>query len=332
MSLEGMRTRPSRQPERLAWSKQELLRRRYIALGMVHDTSSNKTYDSALNSYLKFCEIHERSPEPTPDTLSFFIVFMCAHINPNSVSNYLSGIVTKLEPYYPQIREHRNSPLVRNTLKGCRRLHGRPVTRRLPLDIGQLAAAAATINNHSSHDDLLFVAMLFTGFRGLLRLGEMTQPDDLRLRNPFKFSKRSSVEWFEGGYSFWLTTHKTDQAFEGAKIVIPRHEKVDALPWFSRYMDSRDRLFPFNPYLWVTASGSVPTRQWFIRRLRSFIPDHRFAGQSLRAGGATFLEEDGTPFHLIRAIGRWSSDTFNIYIRKNPVLLQIILAGRSTGA
>ena len=41
----------------------------------------------------------------------------------------------------------------------------------------------------------------------------------------------------------------------------------------------------------------------------------------MRAGGATFLAELGTPPSLIQARGRCSSDAFLIYIRKNPALL-----------
>ena len=40
----------------------------------------------------------------------------------------------------------------------------------------------------SLHDDLLFVAQLLTGFFALLRLGELTVPDDVYLRNPSKIT------------------------------------------------------------------------------------------------------------------------------------------------
>jgi hypothetical protein len=42
----------------------------------------------------------------------------------------------------------------------------------------------------------------------------------------------------------------------------------------------------------------------------------------MRAGGATALAEHGVPPHIIQACGRWVSDAFLIYIRKNPTLLQ----------
>lgn len=45
----------------------------------------------------------------------------------------------------------------------------------------------------------------------------------------------------------------------------------------------------------------------------------------MRAGGATSLAENSVPPNLIQAIGRWASSAFQIYIRKNPVLLQALL-------
>ena len=55
------------------------------------------------NSYLMFCNLHNLPIDPTPDTLSFFTVFMSHHIHPKSVDNYLSGICNNLEGLFPDI-------------------------------------------------------------------------------------------------------------------------------------------------------------------------------------------------------------------------------------
>ena len=111
----------SRQPARTAWPRECLLRERAIALGLAIDHSTLKNYSSALNSYLSFVQIHDFPVEPTPDTLSFYAVFMSHHIEPRSVSTYLSGIFQQLEPYFPNVRAARLSPLVERTMKGCMR-------------------------------------------------------------------------------------------------------------------------------------------------------------------------------------------------------------------
>jgi hypothetical protein len=50
-------------------------------------------------------------------------------------------------------------------------------------------------------------------------------------------------------------------------------------------------------------------------------------GQSMCTGGATSLAEAAVALPVIQAIGQWASTTFQIYIRKNPVLLQALLFG-----
>ena len=44
-------------------------------------------------------------------------------------------------------------------------------------------------SNSTSHDDLLFVTQLLVGFFALMRLGELTYPDDAKLRDPTGPSK-----------------------------------------------------------------------------------------------------------------------------------------------
>ena len=66
-----------------------------------------------------------------------------------------------------------------------------------------------------------------------------------------------------------------------------------------------------------------------MTRLRSAIHDHDIAGHSLRAGGATFFAAAGWPDDRIQALGRWSSEAFRIYIRKHPVLMQVLLHSRA---
>jgi hypothetical protein len=88
---------------REAWPMEQLLYERSINLGMALDRSTNQSYSSALNSYLTFCDIHHLAIEPTIDTLSLFVTFMSAHINPQSVDNYLSGLCSVLEEYYPAV-------------------------------------------------------------------------------------------------------------------------------------------------------------------------------------------------------------------------------------
>ena len=315
-----------RQPARAAWPRERLLRERAITLGLAIDASTLKNYSSALNSYLSFVRIHDFPVEPTPDTLSFYAVFMSHHIEPCSVSTYLSGICQQLEPYFPNVRAARLSPLVERTMKGCMRLKSAATKRKCALTVSDLSTVVNTLSLSTDHNDLLFQAMLLTGFFALMRLGELTFPNDANLRNWRKISKRSSVTIDDDQYGFHLPSHKADCFFEGNQIIVKQKQycDIDPLSFFRQYIASRDSSFPLSSPLWLMANGAVPTCQFFVSCLRHFF-DRDVAGQLMRAGGATSLAEHGVPPSLIQLIGHWSSDAFFIYIRKSPVLIQALL-------
>lgn len=319
----------ARQPLRDAWPMERLVYERSVNLGLALDRSTNQTYSSALNSYVTFCDLHHLALDPTVDTLSLFVTFMAAHINPRSVDNYLSGICSLLEEFYPHVRENRRSRLVARTLRGAKRRYGVPVRRKLPLSRTDLETVMASMPRPHRHDDLLFLAQLFDGFYGLLRLGELVWPDNVSLQTFSKLTLRTSVVMCNTYHSFLLPRHKSDTQFEGNTIVIQRAESADPQNTFLSYIASRDALFPFHSFLWIRSNGSIPTRAWFMGRLRAMFPDS-ISGHSLRAGGATSLAASGVSADRIQAMGRWSTDSFRIYIRKNPALLHaLVFNGRS---
>ena len=118
--------------------------------------------------------MHHFSLEPTPDTLSFFVVYMSHHISPHSVKSYLSGLVQQLATDFPSVKETRTSALVTKTMKGCLKSLSKPVQCKVPLMESDLHHVLPRFQNTYSHDDLLFVALIVTGFHGLLRLGDLT--------------------------------------------------------------------------------------------------------------------------------------------------------------
>ncbi|TFY81467.1 hypothetical protein EWM64_g2542 [Hericium alpestre] len=307
---------------------ERLLQERAIMLGSAIDPSSHVTYTSHLQSYLNFCKIHNFDIEPTPDTLSFFVVFMCHHIQPRSIGQYLSGIANQLEHLFPQVRASHNSALVTRTLAGCNKRLGSAVGRKDPLSLDDLQFFLTHAS--SSHDDCLFLAILFCGFFGLHHLGELTWPDRVQSRDWRKVIMRASVCIDTSTFHYVLPTHKADHFFEGSTIVIAqRPGDLDPYRIFTAYLTSHDARFPVLPALWLKADGSVPARAWFLARLYAHMP-RSIGGHSLHSSKATFFASQGWPDDRIQAVGRWSSEAFRIYIRKNPVVLQVLLHARTT--
>ena len=310
---------------REAWTPERLRRERAIAIACAVEPSSASCYSSAVKSYFDFCAIHSFPVQPTPDTLSFYTVYMAHHIKPKSVMSYLSGLCNQLEPFFPDVRSHRRHWLVTKTLAGCRKMLPSTTSRKRPVTRSELADVSRQYSSSPSYDDSLFIAILLTGFHGLLRLGELTWPDNRNLRDYRKVIMRSSVQILPKSYQFTLPGHKADRLFEGSQILIQSTEfSDDAWGPFTKYLALRDQRFPLRPELWLTENGSIPLRGWFLRRFRQHFTGN-VGGQSLRAGGATALAEAGIPPHMVQAIGRWSSEAFQIYIRRHPVLLASLL-------
>ncbi|KAF8813434.1 hypothetical protein BYT27DRAFT_7084542 [Phlegmacium glaucopus] len=315
----------SRNSHRETWTRERLVRERAIAIACAIEPSSFSSYSSALMSYLNFCSSHSFPIEPTPDTLSFYAVYMSHYIKPQSVCSYLSGICSRLEPFFPDVRSHRRHWLVSKALEGCRKMKPSSPIRKRALTRSELALLPSRLSHPLSHDDLLFLAITLTGFHGLLRLGELVWPDTKNLQDYRKVILRNTATFNSLSFQFLLPGHKADCFFKGNLVIIQKTDlDDDPLSPFTSYLRSRDRSFPLCAELWLRSDGSIPTRSWFLQRLRSFFPTN-VGGHSLRAGGATALADAGLPPHIIQAVGRWASDTFQIYIQCHPVLLTAFL-------
>ncbi|KIY52917.1 hypothetical protein FISHEDRAFT_34140 [Fistulina hepatica ATCC 64428] len=219
MNLENPR---ARQPPRAPWTISRLQFERAIAIGASIDQSSALAYTSALQSYIAFCRMHQLPIEPTPDTLSFYVVYMSHHIKPSSVNSYLSGICAQLEPFFPTIRQARTTTVVRRTLQGCLKLYSSPTQRKRPLHRSEILHIASYFTAASTFDEHLWWSLLLTAFYGLLRLGELVLPDNTQLRDDRKLIRRLSVSLQPTAFTFHLPTHKADRFFEGNKPPTPR--------------------------------------------------------------------------------------------------------------
>jgi hypothetical protein len=170
------------------------------------------------------------------------------------------------------------------------------------------------------------MAILVTGFFALMSLGELCFPNDIKLRNWKKISKRSSILLNDEQYKFHLPFHKADCFFEGNQVIVKKKQfcDINSLAIFCHYLTSCDNQFPLLSHLWLNAQGSIPNQTFFMSRMHHYF-DHNIASQSMRAGGATSLAENSVPPSLIQMMGHWSLDTFLIYIQKNPMPIQALL-------
>lgn len=195
------------------------------------------------------------------------------------------------------------------------------MTRANAMLLSDLDLAASFFSN--SFDDLLFNTILAMGFNGLHRLGELVEADASSLRDDRKIIKRWSftIVGKESYAQYTLPFSKTDSCFGGTPVVIlPRpSSRTCPLQTIMKYVVTRDLAFIPNPFLLLRANGHVPTRSWFMKRLKLVFGEER-SGHSLRAGGATEYARSGVQLEVIQRLGRWRSNAFETYIQGHPLL------------
>jgi hypothetical protein len=157
-----------------------------------------------------------------------------------------------------------------------KKLHGSSVsTQKRALTPDDLSALLTAFDT-PSHDNFLFLSLLFMGFSALLRLGEMTISNSPAKRSSKKIPSCHTLSISPAQFSFQLPFHKADRFYQGSKIIVlaKPDTPMDPLVFMHRYISSRDSLFPFHPELWLTV---------MIRLLYQNHPDrrHNFRRDSL---------------------------------------------------
>lgn len=226
----------------------------YEALTNALDISTNQAYDSHLHSYLDFCNAHKIPTVPTPHTLARYTVYMSKLVKPSSIDTYLSSIVYRLRPFFPNAKSSRDNDFLKNVLRGIKRQHGTPVVRKQPITFDDLERVSIIYRARTEIDNRLFLALFTMGFFGLLRLGEMMDANDPCLINHHKTIRRDSVTVDDNSISFILPSSKTDKFFQGNQVLLRCNGcHNDPVTAFSTYLHQCDVAFPTTLWLWLTS-------------------------------------------------------------------------------
>lgn len=291
--------------------------------------STKAKYRCALLSFLNFCHSMSIPPVPSQQHLMWYISSSCRTISnrtgrpisPRTIEAYLSGIASAFSSSVPGIAKVTNSKAVRDVLKGCKRQFSTPVLRKEPLclqDLAKVHAASSQVFN-----DVLFLALLLSGFHALHRLGELTVPDNSKALDERKVIKRTSLFFSScGGFlRYTLPYNKCNPFFLGSTVILSKCQVPGTCPVAAllRYIRLRDSFFLSSSALFLTSKGSHPTRSWFLSRFRRHFSNEK-SGHSMRSGGASALARAGLPLDHIQDVGRWSSEAFKTYVRDHPVM------------
>ena len=272
--------------------------------------STRKVYTSAQRRFLDFCaQDHGLSPSgsalpASEDALIRFYCHLADTLHHSSIKVYLSVI------WSLHVEEGLPSPLV-----GCLRLqhvlqgikcHQRSNKRQRQPITTELMHIIFQSLNFSDHNHTMLWAACCLGIFGFLRTGEFT------VNSHFNPDIHLTVDDIQadtlvnpGSFRIFIKCSNTGPFRQDCYIYIGAGKRdLCAVRALTQYLHIHP-LFLLNC-------------QWLSSSIQSILSAAGvpgcYTGHRFRIGAATSATYHGLPDHLIKTLGRWSSDAYQIYI------------------
>ena len=175
-------------------------------------------------------------------------------------------------------------------------------------------------------DELVFFCIACCLWSGLGRIYEVVYAQ-CDFHRKTQITGANLVPLPSGGFHMTLNHPKIKASCSQSLILIP--QTVGYCPAKALAVLQAARPLRADQPLWTLRDGSVADRAWFTTSAKRFI-NHPIDDSSFRAGGATHMVLSGVNPELVRKLGRWSSEAFDLYIRSRPSMLAACLQQQLT--
>lgn len=206
--------------------------------------------------------------------------------------------------------------IVKKTLVGITRLHGKPKEKAPPLTPDDLEAMVIALSSENTLMAIRDNALLQIGFFGGLRRSEIIA---IHIEH---------IEWKQEGIQILLPQSKTDQTHEGQYCAVPYgNDRLCPVKALKKWLDLSHittgavfrRIMHQNA---ITEGALTPLSvNHIIKRCARMINlsyADKISSHSLRRGLATSAARANTPIHVIMRAGRWKQvNTVMEYIEAN---------------
>ena len=254
-------------------------------------------------------------------TLIYFASYLARTVKHSTIKLYLSA-VRNLHISWGHGNPLQGKLLLHKVLRGILRYQGRSRILRQPVTPRVLAAIQPILRTWLGEWDFTMIWAAFTlAFFAFLRCSEFTYPGTNQFRPRFDLST-DCVSFHPSlaspqQMSVFLKASKTDVYRQGHTLVIAcAPSPVCAVTAMRNYFLAAR---PCGP-LFSFQSGRLLTRSAVVHLLRDAarhagLPYKSLKGHSFRIGAASTAAAAGLPDWLIKVLGRWSSDCYQLYIR-----------------
>lgn len=282
--------------------------------------STNKTYKHGFQRWKKFINDHGHSEIPAqPIHVALYITYLLdSGASYSTVNTTIYSIKWMHEiSGYP---DPTDNSFVKSLQESAKRLTGRPVRRKDPVDRQMLQTLC---DSHTDTTDVLMLrnlAMILIGFAGFLRFDELSS------------LKCKDVIVEQNYLKIFIEKCKNDQYRDGNEVLIAKGF-TSACPYdmFLRYtkeagIDMCSDHFIFKPALRSNGISKLVTKnkklsytaakQNIVNLLKTVAPDLNIGLHSLRSGGATAAANASVNERCLQRHGRWKSvSSKNVYVK-----------------
>ena len=211
-------------------------------------------------------------------------------------------------------------------LRGVKKSQCNITRERLPITYSILSRIIKLLTKGELgiYDGLMLASASSMAFFGFLRCGEFTVRDNKSTEKDF--ITISDVKFTEtGSYTLNLKNSKADVFRTGVQVSIHATETPEC-PYklMSEYLHLRTAsgAKPGDP-LFISSKGLILQRKFYIESIKIMLDSlgldsSKYSGHSLRIGASTTAAAAQIPDHLIKTLGRWSSNCYLRYIRTDP--------------
>lgn len=277
--------------------------------GLLKQYLQAATSDNTRRAYRSAIRQFEKSGGRLPtdqDTLIRYLLAKATMLNPRTLDLHLTAI--SQWHHYQGLSDPARNPLVRKTMDGIRRSHGRPKRKAKALRLEHIAQMITYLRSlPETKKRQRDIALVLVGFFGAFRRSELVA---LRV---------GDLTWEPEGLLIALRHSKTDQESTGMVRALPFGPSAccpaKALKdWFSAAEIVDGPIFrPVNRWDQVQTEplkpGSVNDLLKTVGKAChfEFVPD--LSSHSFRRGLSTSAARERVDFELIKKQGGWKSDT-----------------------
>lgn len=272
---------------------------RYLQAATADNT--RKTYRSAIKQFEGW---GGRLPTDR-DTLVRYLLARAENLNPRTLALHLTAMSQWHR--YQGMADPAQDPLVRKTLTGIQRLHGRPKRKAKALRLEHIAAMMAQLQRlPETKKTCRDRALVLVGFFGAFRRQELVS------------LKVSDLHWEPEGLLIQIPRSKTDKAGEGLWRALPFGEAAvcpgaTLKAWLEVADITEGPLFrPINRWDTVQPMALHPSAVNGVLKALGracgfdFVPE--LSSHSFRRGLSTSAARAQVPFNLIKKQGGWKRD------------------------